>query len=200
MRGSLIILGFFSLGVLVGVYGLAPSFLLKTDYSRYALYLLMFLVGVGIGADPKALQAVKTMNFKLLLIPLATIVGTAAGMATLAPLLQGLTLREAMAVGAGYGYYSLSSLIIKDLHSDWLGTIALLANVIREIATLLLAPMFAMVFGKIAPICAGGATSMDTTLPIISSASGREYAVPSLVHGIVLTILVPFIVSFILSL
>lgn len=200
MKGSLIILGFFSLGILIGAYDFTPTFLLETDYSQYALYVLMFLVGVGIGSDPKALQAIKAMNFKILLIPLTTIIGTAIGMIVIIPLLEGVNLKEAMAVGAGYGYYSLSSLIIKDLHSEWLGVVALLSNVIREIITLLLAPMFAVIFGKIAPICSGGATSMDTTLPIISNASGKEYAIPSLVHGIVLTILVPFIVSFILSL
>ncbi len=200
MKGSLIILGFFSAGILLGVYNIIPEFLLKTDYSQYALYILMFLVGVGIGSDSKALQAIKAMNFKILLIPLTTIIGTAIGMIVIFPLLEGVNLKEVMAVGAGYGYYSLSSLIIKDLHSEWLGVVALLSNVIREIITLLLAPMFAVIFGKIAPICSGGATSMDTTLPIISNASGKEYAIPSLVHGIVLTILVPFIVSFILSL
>lgn len=200
MKGSLIILGFFSLGILIGAYDLTPTFLRETDYSQYALYVLMFLVGVGIGSDPKALQAITAMNFKILLIPLTTIIGTAIGMIVIIPLLEGVNLKEAMAVGAGYGYYSLSSLIIKDLHSEWLGVVALLSNVIREIITLLLAPMFALIFGKIAPICSGGATSMDTTLPIISNASGKEYAIPSLVHGIVLTILVPFIVSFILSL
>lgn len=200
MKGSLIILGFFSLGILIGAYDITPSFLLETDYSQYALYVLMFLVGVGIGSDPKALQAIKAMNFKILLIPLTTVIGTAIGMIVIIPLLEGVNLKEAMAVGAGYGYYSLSSLIIKDLHSEWLGVVALLSNVIREIITLLLAPMFAIIFGKIAPICSGGATSMDTTLPIISNASGKEYAIPSLVHGIVLTILVPFIVTFLLKL
>lgn len=200
MKGSLIILGFFSAGILLGVYNIIPEFLLKTDYSQYALYILMFLVGVGIGSDPKALQAIKAMNFKILIIPITTIIGTAIGILIITPFLKGVNLKEAMAVGAGYGYYSLSSLIIKDLHSEWLGVVALLSNVIREIITLLLAPVFAILFGKIAPICAGGATSMDTTLPIISKASGKEYAIPSLVHGIVLTILVPFIVSFILSL
>lgn len=199
MKGSLIILGFFSLGVLIGVYNLAPTFLVETDYSQYALYVLMFLVGIGIGSDSKAFQAIKSMNFKILLIPLTTIIGTAIGIAFVIPFLSGINLKEAMAVGAGYGYYSLSSLIIKDMHSEWLGVVALLSNVIREVITLLLAPIFALIFGKIAPICSGGATSMDTTLPIISQASGKEYAIASLIHGIVLTILVPFIVSFILS-
>ncbi|MCB9002700.1 MAG: LysO family transporter, partial [Bacteroidales bacterium] len=34
---------------------------------------------------------------------------------------------------------------------------------------------------------------------IIVQSSGKEYAIPSLIHGIVLTILVPFIVTFFLS-
>jgi uncharacterized membrane protein YbjE (DUF340 family) len=77
--------------------------------------------------------------------------------------------------------------------------VALLANVMREVITLLAAPIFAVLFGKIAPIASGGATSMDTTLPIISKASGKEYAMVSLFHGIVLTVLVPFLVTLVLG-
>ncbi len=200
MMGSLIILGFFSLGILIGASNIAPEWIISTDYSQYALYVLMFLVGVGIGSDDKALQAIRTMNFKVLLIPITTILGTALGVAIIIPLIKGINIKEAMAVGAGYGYYSLSSIIIKELHSEWLGVVALLSNVIREVITLLLAPIFAIYFGKIAPICSGGATSMDTTLPIISKASGKDYAIASLIHGIILTVLVPFIVSMILML
>lgn len=200
MKGSLIILGFFSLGILLGASNIAPEWMISTDYSQYALYVLMFLVGVGIGSDNKALQAIRTMNFKILLIPITTILGTALGIAIIIPLIKGINIKEAMAVGAGYGYYSLSSIIIKELHSEWLGVVALLSNVIREVITLLLAPIFAIYFGKIAPICSGGATSMDTTLPIISKASGKDYAIASLIHGIILTVLVPFIVSMILML
>ncbi|MCB8964878.1 MAG: lysine exporter LysO family protein [Bacteroidales bacterium] len=199
MKGSLIILGFFALGIALGVSNTAPDWLVKTDYSQYALYVLMFLVGVGIGSDSNALKAIGTMNFKVLLIPITTILGTALGVALIAPLLSGISIKEAMAVGAGYGYYSLSSIIIKEMHSEWLGVVALLSNVIREVTTLLMAPLFALYFGKIAPICSGGATSMDTTLPIISQSSGKEYAIASLIHGIVLTVLVPFIVSLLLS-
>ncbi|BDX37588.1 membrane protein [Tenuifilaceae bacterium CYCD] len=200
MKGSLIILGFFSLGILIGASNIVPEWMTSTDYSQYALYVLMFLVGVGIGSDDKALQAIRTMNFKILLIPITTILGTTLGIAIIIPLIKGINIKEAMAVGAGYGYYSLSSIIIKELHSEWLGVVALLSNVIREVITLLLAPIFAIYFGKIAPICSGGATSMDTTLPIISKASGKDYAIASLIHGIILTVLVPFIVSMILTL
>lgn len=199
MKGSLTILSFFTLGLIVGRYTPVNDWLSSVDYSSLSLYLLMFLVGISLGSDTRSLQALKSMNLKILLIPLATIIGTAIGVWFISIFVTRYSIKELMAVGAGYGYYSLSSIIIKNNHSDALGVVALLSNVIREIITLLLAPLMAIYFGKVAPICSGGATSMDTTLPIISRASGKEYAIPSLIHGIILTILVPFIVTLILS-
>lgn len=199
MKGSLTILSFFTLGLIVGRYTPVNDWLSSVDYSSLSLYLLMFLVGISLGSDTRSLQALKSMNLKILLIPLATIIGTAIGVWFISIFVSRYSIKELMAVGAGYGYYSLSSIIIRNSHSDALGVVALLSNVIREIITLLLAPLMAIYFGKVAPICSGGATSMDTTLPIISRASGKEYAIPSLIHGIILTILVPFIVTLILS-
>lgn len=199
MKGSLIILAFFSAGLILGVNGFIPSVLVENDYSSYALYFLMFLVGISVGADTRAFKALKDYNFKIFLIPLTTIIGTAVGISLVYLVIPGFSFMETQAVGAGYGYYSLSSIIITETYSKSLGVIALLSNVMREIVTLLLAPLFAVYFGKIAPICSGGATSMDTTLPIITKASGKEYAIVSLFHGIVLTIVVPILVSLILS-
>ena len=200
MKGSLIILGFFTAGLLLGYNNLLPSFLIENDYSNYALYFLMFLVGISIGADTKAFQMLKNHNLKIFLVPLTTVVGTAIGISLIYLIIPGLSFKEVQAVGSGYGYYSLSSIIITETYSKSLGVVALLSNVMREISTLLLAPLMAVYLGKIAPICSGGATSMDTTLPIITKASGKDYSIISLFHGIVLTILVPFIVSLILSL
>lgn len=104
-----------------------------------------------------------------------------------------------MAVGAGFGYYSLSSIFITEISGPTLGVIALLSNILRELVTLLASPLFAKYFGKLAPITSGGATSMDTTLPIIVQSSGKEYAIISVFSGIVLTILVPFFVTIILK-
>lgn len=200
IKGSLIILCFFSAGVLLGLLNWLPSFITQTDYSSYALYLLMFLVGTGIGSDERALKALKNFSLHIFLVPLTTIIGTLLGMCVASLLIKGISLTELMAIGSGYGYYSLSSIIISEISRPELGVIALLSNVMREITTLLCAPIFARYFGKLAPIVSGGATSMDTTLPIITASSGKEYAIVSLFHGIILTILVPFIVSFFISL
>ncbi|MDX9854440.1 MAG: lysine exporter LysO family protein, partial [Tenuifilaceae bacterium] len=155
MRGSLIILAFFAAGVLLGYGGLLPQWLTGSDYSSYALYLLMFLVGVGIGGDEKALKALRGFSFHILLVPLTTIVGTLIGVAAVYLFLNQITLTDVLAVGSGFGYYSLSSIIITDLRSPELGVVALLANVMREIITLLMAPLFVRFFGKLAPISSG---------------------------------------------
>jgi len=198
MKGSLIILSFFALGVILGVTDSLPGFLLKTDFSMYALYILMFLVGIGIGADRKSWKVIRTINVKIFLVPLGVMVGTAIGVTLVSLFLPNLSVREAMAVGAGYGYYSLSSIFITQMHGETLGVMALLSNIIREVATLLLTPLFVKYFGKLAGIMSGGATAMDTTLPIITRYSGKDYAIISLFSGIVLTILVPVIITFIL--
>jgi uncharacterized membrane protein YbjE (DUF340 family) len=200
MKGSVIILVFFSIGLILGFNHIFPEYLIKDEYSSYALYFLMFLVGVGVGSETRAFQVLKRYNLKIFLVPLTTILGTAFGVSLVYLIIPNISFKEAHAVGSGYGYYSLSSIIITETYSKSLGVVALLSNVIREIITLLLAPIIAVYFGKIAPICSGGATSMDTTLPIITKASGKEYAIVSLFHGIVLTVLVPFILSLILLL
>lgn len=200
LRGSIRILLFFAAGVAIGILLIFPQLAVIGSYSKYALYILMLLVGFGIGADPKSLSVLKSFNLKIFLVPLTTIVGTLVGVLIISHFLDGLSITESLAIGSGFGYYSLSSIIISDLRNPELGVIALLANVMREIVTLLMAPLFAQFFGKLAPIVSGGATSMDTTLPIISATSGNEYAIVSLFHGIVLTILVPFLVTFLLSL
>jgi uncharacterized membrane protein YbjE (DUF340 family) len=199
MRTSLIILSFFVAGIIIGIFNFIPDTLIHNDYSEWALYLLMFLVGVSIGAVPKALNALKAFNYRIALVPLFTIVGTTVGVSAVYLLLSDIDFRDTLAIGYGFGYYSLSSIFITELRGEELGVVALLSNIIREVITLLAAPIFAIYFGKIAPIAAGGATSMDTTLPIITLSSGKEYAVVSLFHGIVLTIMVPFLVTLLLN-
>jgi uncharacterized membrane protein YbjE (DUF340 family) len=79
-----------------------------------------------------------------------------------------------------------------------LGAVTLLANILRELLTLVLAPMMARYFGSLGPVVAGGATAMDTTLPVIVKFSGREYTLLAVFSGMILTFLVPVLIGLLL--
>lgn len=197
MKASLIIVLFFIFGIIIGQLNIDWSTIPVDNFMQYSLYLLMLFVGLSLGSDPRLKEILKTIKFKIVLVPLITIGGTFAGIFIYTLLFNNIPDRDAFAIGAGFGYYSLSSILIGEFSGHDIAIIALLSNVIREIITLLLSPLIGKFFGKIAPICSGGATSMDTTLAIIIRTSGKEYLVSSLFNGISLTILVPFIISFI---
>ncbi|MBS3806906.1 MAG: lysine exporter LysO family protein [Bacteroidales bacterium] len=199
MKNTLIILLFFLAGLLAGIYSLLPDIFSGDRVTLYVLYLLLFLVGVGVGANKHTLKLLRSVNLRIFLIPLSVIAGTLLGTMVYAMFDDSLTLRQCWAVGSGFGYYSLSSVLIKEIAGESLGVIALLSNIIREILTLVLSPLLSRLFGPFAPISSGGATSMDTTLPIITRSVGTEYAAISVFSGLVLTLLVPFLVPLILQ-
>ena len=192
--GSLVIVAFFAAGCVVGLF--APFDTAGSRVSAYVLYALMFCVGITLGNDRTLVGRVRRLDPRLALLPVATAVGTLAGAALAAPLLAEWSLTDSLAVGAGFGYYSLSSIFIADFRGPELATIALLCNVMREIFTLLAAPLVARWCGPLAAVSIGGATTFDTTLPIITQAAGRPYAVVSVFHGCVLDFSVPFLVTF----
>ncbi|HOG20415.1 MAG TPA: LysO family transporter, partial [Salinivirgaceae bacterium] len=128
MLGSLIILIFFVIGTLVGYYDILPFDLQNYDADKYTLYLLMFLVGIGIGSNKESLSIIKKINWKMVIIPLITIVGTFLGVTFSALFISGISIYDIWAIGAGYGYYSLSSIYISSIRGEALGAIALLSN------------------------------------------------------------------------
>lgn len=196
MKGSLIIVGFFILGIAAGLSGMVPESIIDGDLTFYALCALLLCVGIGIGSDRNIMTKFKSLDVRMALLPLGTALGTFAGSLVVSFILSGRSPLDCLAVGSGFGYYSLSSIFITEYKGAELGTIALLANIIREMVTLLLSPVLAKVFGPLAPISSGGVTSMDTTLPIIMASSGEQYSAVSIFHGFILDFSIPFLVTF----
>lgn len=196
MKGSLIIIGFFVLGIVCGVMHWMPDLSAMGNLSFYTLCALLFSVGITVGNNTELLKSFRRLDSRLMLLPLMTIVGTLAATAISSIGLPGRSLSQCLAVGSGFGYYSLSSILITQYQGPELGTVALLANIIREVFTLLGAPLLVRYFGPLAPISAGGATTMDTTLPIITRTSGQDFVILSLFHGFLVDFSVPFLVTF----
>jgi uncharacterized membrane protein YbjE (DUF340 family) len=199
MKDTCVLLGFFVVGIVLGVYGWIPEKYLSESLEMSTLYALIFLVGIGLGSDGKFLQNIIKIGKKDLIVPISVTVGSISGGALVSLMLMDIDLVEGAAVGAGFGYYSLSSVLISQLRGDELGTIALVANITREVITILGAPLMVRLAGPLGPIACGGATTMDTTLPVIVKYSGKDYAMTSVINGLVLTCLVPVLVPFLLS-
>ena len=193
---SIVIVAFFAAGILCGLYGLLPFDVTETGIAVYALYALIFVVGFSIGNSPDVIGSFRRLSPGLALLPLCTVIGTLTASALMGLLLPHRSVQETMAVGSGFAYYSLSSIIITEYKGAELGTVALVANIVREFITLLAAPLLARWFGPLAPIAAGGATTADVTLPIITNTCGERYAVLSIYHGFVVDFSVPFLVTF----
>ncbi len=200
MKNSLLYLSIFVLGLLLTLLEIIPDILLDDNISKWVLFLLLFFVGVQIGSGKNMLAALKRFGWRITFVPLATTIGTFAGVALVSLLLPGRSLGDCLSVGAGFAYYSLSSILITEMRGAELGTVALLANIMREFSVLILAPWMVKHFGKLAPISAGGATTMDTTLPVITRYSGPEFVVIALFHGMVIDLSVPLWVTLFLSL
>lgn len=199
MKDTCILLGFFMAGIIMGLYDLIPKEYLTPSLEMGTLYALIFLVGMGMGSDGKFLRNILKVGKKDLIVPISVTVGSIVGGAAISLVLMDIDMAEGAAVGAGFGYYSLSSVLISQLRGDELGTIALVANITREVITILAAPIMVRLVGPLGPIASGGATTMDTTLPVIVKYSGKDYAMTSVINGIVLTCLVPVLVPFILG-
>ncbi|WP_297304606.1 lysine exporter LysO family protein [uncultured Coprobacter sp.] len=195
MKSSFIILCCFITGILLAYYRCVPDIFLTHDYSNYILPIMMFFVGIGIGGDIKSLYVpIKKYKIKIILIPLATIFGSIIITALISPLFD-ITTKETIAIGSGFGYYSLSAIFLNKLAGYEIGMMALISNMTREITALLFIPILARYCGKLAPISAAGATSIDTTLPIIAKSCGEQFIVISIFHGIFVDISVPVIIS-----
>ena len=202
MKANLLIFGCFAAGIVLGLTGAEPAWLHHPDLSVGLLSVLVLQVGIGLGANDNLKEVVHAIRPRMLLLPLFTIAGSLlfAACAALVPGSRSLT--ECLAVGSGFGYYSLSSVLIANVGVQAFGadgaaelaTVALLANVAREMCVLFCLPLFAR-WGGMAPISAAGINSMDVCLPLIARHAGTDYVPQAILHGIALEVSVPLLIG-----
>lgn len=200
LKNSLAVLACFLGGLACGGFGLFSLGGGGVHLLSLLLCALLFLVGMGIGRERGLFSAAWQQGFRFFLLPLGTLAGTLSGAALAGWILPDMGICDTLAIGSGMGYYSLSSVLITHGRGAELGSVALMANILRELITLFFAPLLVRIFGRLASISAGGVTSMDITLPAIIASSGKEYAALSIFHGAVLDPMVPLLVGFFISL
>ncbi len=165
---------------------------------KIGLCLLMVFVGMELGMQGTVFQMMRDAGFRILIFPFVTIVGTFIGAAIAGPLM-GFSLREAMAVGAGFGWYSLAPGIIMDAGLIEASAVSFLHNVLREITSILLLPLIAQKVGYIEAACMAGAPSMDVCLPVINKETKGKAVTYGFITGVIMSFLVPVLVPLVLS-
>lgn len=163
------------------------------------LCLLLFFVGIDLGSDKDIFKNLKNVGLKILIVPLATIIGSLTG-GLVCSLIFKMDLFGSLAIASGLSWYTLSAIIITPVSSE-LGTVAFLSNVFREVMAFIAIPFIAKHIGYLETIGAGAAISMDTGLPMVTKNTNQEVAVISFISGVILslavTVLVPIFVGLI---
>lgn len=197
-KKPLILLALVIAGTGVGL--MLPDIAVIRDGSAatWILNFLLFLIGIQMNSGENDLSRLFSRP-SLLVLPLVTIAGTLLGsLGTL--MFDGMTPGRALALGSGFGWYSLSGVLIANLGDPTLGAAAFLSNLFRETLAFLAVPLLRSTGRCESGIGIAGATSMDVTLPVIEDVWGPAVLPLSIAHGVILSLLVPFLVPLFMSL
>nr|WP_325184238.1 lysine exporter LysO family protein [uncultured Oscillibacter sp.] len=193
------IVGAVALGMLAG-YFLVPESIVAYcgQVIDLGLYLLLFLVGVDMGLQGTVVSDIKAAGFKVLLIPVVVAAGS-LGAAALVGLALEIGPKDAMAVSAGLGWYSLAPSLLAP-YSLPVSAVCFLSNVMREVFSILTIPLVARRVGFVESVALPGAAAMDTVLPVVVGATHERITIYSFTSGVILSLAVPLLVSAVMAL
>lgn len=183
------------LGMIAGRLFAPPDWMPRiTKIADGLLFLLLFFVGISIGSSKESFRSMKQYQLRILFIPLGIILGSLGGGYLCAMLFQ-ISLRDALLVVSGLGWYSLSGVIVTDLVDAKLGALSFLSCLLRELLAFVCVPFLARKLNFYTAIAPAGATSMDTCLPFILRYTNAEVAAVSVLSGVLCTAAVPFLLQ-----
>lgn len=176
-------------------YGLAELvhyFNLNLSISTWNL-LLIFMLFIGLDLAYSPLDR-SWLNWKIMLVPLGCIIGSLAGALLSSFIIKDINLKDLIMLSQGYGFYSMSGIVVTELKNAELGSIALMNDLFREIIAILLMYSIGWRYPRSA-ISAAAATAMDVTLPMVKQACGNDFIPHAMVSGFILSILAPIAMS-----
>lgn len=196
---TLLIVFTVALGMVLGHFVLPDALAVHCgQIIQLGLYLLLFLVGLDLGRQEGMLSSVRQAGLRVVLVPLAVMVGTFT-VTALAGLLLPLGPKDCVAAAAGFGWYSLAPTLLAP-YSLTVSATAFLSNVLHELFAIVLAPIVAQRLGYIETVALPGAAAMDTVLPVVVSATDQRMAIYSFTSGVILSLSVPLFIPAITAL
>ncbi|WP_318363512.1 lysine exporter LysO family protein [Enterobacter sp.] len=189
---SLKLCGVVVLGFIIGLSGL--TFLQHaTEASEYTLIFLLFLIGIQLRNNGMTLKQI-VLNRRGMIVAVVVLLSSLAG-GIINALILDLPLKTGLAMASGFGWYSLSGILLTESFGPVIGSAAFFNDLGRELIAIMLIPALVRRSRSTAlGLC--GATSMDFTLPVLQRSGGLEMVPAAIVHGFVLSLLVPLLMAF----
>lgn len=185
--------------VLGWALGLSLPSLPEWVLDQVLYYLVSVLVFVAVLSVTAEIEMV-TRNTRLLglgaLLGVLTMLSSGFALLVFYPLTH-MEPRVLVAIGAASGWYSLIGPLLTSINPVY-GAIGFLANLFRESLHILLYPVVSAKGLALPGVAMGGATSMDTGLPVIAIYGDKESMITGMVQGVVITLAAPLILSIIL--
>jgi len=186
-------------GYLNNNFGSPTSNSIVSDYLfNFSLIFLLFVMGFSFGFDKEATLKLKKAGLKILVVPLAVALGSILG-GLVGGLILGINVFASMAVSAGFGWYTLAGPLVGQLFGAEFGALGFTVNFLRELLTITTISLTVRI-DQYAPIAFGGATTMDTTLPVIVRYCGSEALITAFATGFTLSLIAPFAITTIAAL
>ncbi len=199
-KTTLIILGFVIAGMLGG-YFLIPRFFtdlavfqeMSGTWLTIGICILLGLVGFNMGLSGTIVQNLKNIGVKVIFFPIAAVAGSLLAGA-LYGILSPLSIGEAVAVSAGFGWYTLAPSMITEAGYAVAGAISFMHNVIRETLGIIIIPLAAQKIGYLESTAIPGVAAMDVCMPIVERSCNEETIVYSFCTGALMCVAVPLVV------
>lgn len=184
-------------GMSIGAFVVAGKFADHLEsFDRYSylglvimLCVLLFLVGFDIGSKGGIFETIRTVGWRVLAFPIAAIIGTMI-IGTGVCLVMGFTLKESLAICAGFGWYSYAPIVIAGAGSQFAiaSAVSFMHNVMREVSGIIFIPVLAKKFGYIESTAVPGSAAMDVCMPIVEHSCRPDTVIYSFTTGFVMCI------------
>jgi len=165
--------------------------------SEWILFLLLFFIGIQLRNSGLTLRQILLNKHGMVIA--ATIVVTSLLGGVLAALLLDISIYRGLAMASGFGWYSLAGILMGDAFGPIYGGASFMLELLRELVALVAIPLLIRT-KPCTSIGYAGATAMDFTLPVIQTTGGVRCVPIAIVSGFILSLLVPILMLFFVSL
>ena len=188
IRGSLAQVVCVLIGMVIG-YFLPANYMPPENTMTVMLMILILLVGIGLKGSGITLKEV-LLNKRGVEMSVVFTIAVLAGGLIFALMFSDVSWAKGLALSSGFGWYSLSAIVMTDAYGAVWGSVALFNDLIREFFALIFIPVFMRKYPS-AAVGLGGATSLDFTLPIIQQSGGLKVVPLAISFGFIINIVSP---------